>query len=105
MVMFSGPNYIISNLVPNSITHFKGRLQSGSLAIHGGHQKTILGHQSPGPSGVGYCISEVFPQENTGLRFPKGNFNRLLNIKSVFKSSRTPELLGKLNLSIQAAFR
>ncbi|MBW0565318.1 hypothetical protein O181_105033 [Austropuccinia psidii MF-1] len=41
VVTFSGLHYAISNQFPRQITHFKGRLQTLSLTIHGSYQKTI----------------------------------------------------------------
>ena len=102
---FQDPIMSFQIISPIPSPHFKGILQSVGLSIHGGYQKTIQGHQSPGPSGVGYFISMVFPQGNTGSGFFKGNFKRLLIIKSIFKASRTQEILGKLNWSIQVVLR
>ncbi|MBW0505233.1 hypothetical protein O181_044948 [Austropuccinia psidii MF-1] len=80
MLMASGLHYAISNQVPKPITHFKGRLQPLSLTVHGGYQKTIWGSQLPGFPGVVSFIPTVFPQENTGPVFFKGNLKRLLII-------------------------
>ncbi|MBW0481907.1 hypothetical protein O181_021622 [Austropuccinia psidii MF-1] len=70
---------------PSPPLNFEGKLQSFSLAIHGGYQKTTQGHQSPVPSGFGYFISTVFLQWNAGPAFFMGNFKGLLTIKSVVK--------------------
>ncbi|MBW0591716.1 hypothetical protein O181_131431 [Austropuccinia psidii MF-1] len=57
MVMVSGPNSMIPNKFPKIHHRFQRRtLQLISLEIHGGYQKTFLGPQPPGPTGVRFEI-------------------------------------------------
>ncbi|MBW0581334.1 hypothetical protein O181_121049 [Austropuccinia psidii MF-1] len=57
MVTLSGPNYMIPNEVPKSITTCKGGRFSYSVwQFPGGYQKTIQAPQPPGPAGVGLSI-------------------------------------------------
>ncbi|MBW0479681.1 hypothetical protein O181_019396 [Austropuccinia psidii MF-1] len=105
MVTFSRPNFFVSSHDPVHQSISREDSKKLKLAIHGRNQKTIQGHQSPGPSVVGHFNSTVFPAREYCPRILQGKFQEVVLIESAVKASTAPELLGQLNWSIQAVLR
>ncbi|MBW0560996.1 hypothetical protein O181_100711 [Austropuccinia psidii MF-1] len=86
MVKFSGPNYMITNQLPNPSPILKeDPLAISAWQFPGGYQKTIQGSQPPGFAGVGLSFSHQ--------DYSKGNSQRLSIFSIIVKASSTKNSL------------
>ncbi|MBW0569361.1 hypothetical protein O181_109076 [Austropuccinia psidii MF-1] len=97
MVMFSGPNYLITTPVLKSITHFEGRLLSHSVLQSLAATRRLF--EDPNYLALHELVYTFFQDSS------KGNFKRLSSIQSAVKASTTSVFLGQLNWSIQVVFK